>query len=498
MTRSADAEDAEAEAAAIAHDATAILDTPDAGAAAIRGSALRTVGFVASTGLATVGAALMIRHLGVVDYGRFVTIQAIIAIVGGLAEGGLSVLGVREMARRTGEDRDRFLASLFGLRLVVAIVGVAIAVVVVALSGFPDVVVAGTAIAGVGLGVGLMQDAYTVPLQATLRLGATSALDFLRAALQTTVVLVLVVAGGGLLAFVAASIPAAAVSLAVTIALVRGTTPLVPRLSGGHLRGVLRDALPVTAVAVVGALYYRVIVILMSVISSDVETGYFAASARVVDVLIVVPGLVAGAAFPILTRAARDDQERLNYAVQRLLDVGLILGGATAVAVTCGASVAIDVVAGGDFAPSADVLRIQGLVFLGSYLVGAFGYTLLASGRQRSILTANGIALSCVIVLALVLVPSHGAQGAAVVMVICELTLAALYTVQLRQTLRLGRGPLVPVLTGGGLAVGAAALSGLPPVVATPLALTIYLAVMIVTRSIPTELTDLLPWRRAT
>ena len=59
----------------------------------------------------------------------------------------------------------------------------------------------------------------------------------------------------------------------------------------------------------------------MSLVSTAVETGYFSASFRIVEVLIAVPAMLVTAAFPILARAARDDAARLRYALQKLFEV---------------------------------------------------------------------------------------------------------------------------------------------------------------------------------
>ena len=49
----------------------------------------------------------------------------------------------------------------------------------------------------------------------------------------------------------------------------------------------------------------------MSYVSTDEETGYFSAAFRIVEVVGVIPWLLVSAGFPILARAARDDDERL-------------------------------------------------------------------------------------------------------------------------------------------------------------------------------------------
>ncbi|MDX6657771.1 MAG: hypothetical protein QOH62_2564, partial [Solirubrobacteraceae bacterium] len=50
-----------------------LLDTPAAGPAALRGSALRTAGYVLALVLSLAAAPLLIRHLGQVRFGRYIT-----------------------------------------------------------------------------------------------------------------------------------------------------------------------------------------------------------------------------------------------------------------------------------------------------------------------------------------------------------------------------------------------------------------------------------------
>ena len=58
-----------------------VLDTPEAGRRVVRGGALRVGGFVAGLSASLVGAALVTRHLGPADYGRYQTVVALVTIV---------------------------------------------------------------------------------------------------------------------------------------------------------------------------------------------------------------------------------------------------------------------------------------------------------------------------------------------------------------------------------------------------------------------------------
>jgi len=64
-------------------NAPTVLDTPDAGPAAIRGAGLRVVSYGAGTLLSVGSAALLFRHLGVSDSGRYVTVLSLVTIVAG-------------------------------------------------------------------------------------------------------------------------------------------------------------------------------------------------------------------------------------------------------------------------------------------------------------------------------------------------------------------------------------------------------------------------------
>src|ERR687895_341174 len=88
-----------------AEGSTDLLGTPQAGPAAIRGGAVRVAGYLAGVLLSVGSAALLFRHLGVVESGRYVLVISIATIAVGITDAGLSALGVREMVQRPEADR---------------------------------------------------------------------------------------------------------------------------------------------------------------------------------------------------------------------------------------------------------------------------------------------------------------------------------------------------------------------------------------------------------
>jgi O-antigen/teichoic acid export membrane protein len=477
-------------------EAQDLLDTPAAGPAAIRGGALRVAGYVVGIGLSIVSSALLFRHLGVARSGYYVTILSLVTLAAGITDAGLSGIGVRELSTLSQSAGRRFFSNLFGIRMVLSAAGVVVAVCFALLGYTSATLVVGTLVAGTGVLAQTSQDTFAIPLQAQLRFGWVTAVDVVRQFVTAVVVVLLVVAGAPLLPFWAAAVLGALVASCVAAVLVRRSMPLAPAFEREVWRPLLRDTLPFALAAAAGAIYYRLAILIMSLASSGRQLGFFGASYRVIDVLIVLPQLLVGASFPIFARAARDDRERFNYATGRMLDVCFLLGLTACLGLLTGAPFIIKVIAGPKFAPAVDVLRIQSVGLIASFIAAAFGYVLLGMHRYRAMLIINLSVLVISGALTSALASSDGATGAATSVVIVE----ALYALMLGWAVwQAGARPrvaptVVPrALLAAGLGALALVPANLPAVVRPLLALAIYGAALLLMRAVPREILEQLP-----
>lgn len=470
-----------------------LLDTPQAGPAAIRGSLLRFAGYGAGVLLSIVSVSLLIRHLGVGDFGRYVTVISLITIVQGVTDAGLSSIGVREYSLRTGERRDSLMRNLIGVRLVLTAVGVLAATGFAAAAGYGGSLVLGTLLAGIGLLLAATQATLAVPLAAMLRLGSVTALELLRQVLLVGGVVALISAGASLVPFLALQIPLGVVLLAGTAALVRGSMPMQPAFDRREWWLLVRSVLPFAAAVAIGAIYLRLTVIAMSLVAGDLETGYYATAYRVIEVIVAVPPLIVGATLPVLARAARDDEQRLKYVLQRLLDATLIVGVGIGLVVALGAPFAIEVLAGGESDPSIPVLRIQAIAIVASFVATSFAYGLLSLHRHGSILVYSVAALVVVVGLVTLLVPGLEAEGAAIAYVGGELVVMLLaYLLLARAKPELRFSPRVPMRVAAAAVVAGAVVVvlGLPSVAAAGVAAGLYVVALFALRAVPQELLE--------
>jgi O-antigen/teichoic acid export membrane protein len=480
-------------------EASDVLDTPEAGSLIVRGGALRFGSYVSVVALSVISAGLLTRHLGRVAFGQYTTVLSLVTVVGAVTDAGMSNIGTHEYAVRRGAERDALMRGLLGLRLALTLVGLLLAVAFAVGAGYDTALLAGTVAAGLGTVAIVWQHTLAIPLTAALRLGVISSLELARQALSVALIVVLIVAGAGVLPLLAVILVVNLLLIPPTAVLVRGQISARPSIDLRGWASLLRPTVAFSLATAVGTLYIFTAQILTSLVADGDQSGLFAVSFRVFIVVAGVSAVLVGITLPMLSRAARDDRARLEYALQRIFEVTLIAGVAAVIGFVVGAPFVVAVIAGGEYKDSVPVLQLQAFALLPSFLLAGWSFALLSLERYRGLLIANAFAFAVSCALTLILAAADGAQGAAIATVGGETTLAAGYLVVLARGhpgLRPRAGLLVKVAAAAVPAAVLAVATGLPSVFAAILALSVYGALILATRALPEELAEIVPRRR--
>jgi O-antigen/teichoic acid export membrane protein len=472
-----------------------LLSTDQAGPAAARGGTLRAGAFLAGSLFVLGSAALLFRRLGVVETGRYTTASSLGSVVVGLTDLGLTAIGMRELAVLRGSERAELARNLLGMRLVLTLLG-SLIVTVFAFAVYGRLLGFGVLIASCGVLAQNVQATFAVSLITRLRLGWVSLLDFSRYLSIAGLIVVLVLLGAHLLAFLAVTAIAALIVLPPTIALVRSDIPLRPSFDARQWRRLLGPLLAYSAATAAATLYVRISIVLVSLIADARQLGYFGVSYRMVEALLVLPTLLVGAAFPIFARAAREDPARLRFAISRVFDVALIVGAWFALSLAVGSHLVIAVIAGANFLPSAPVLAFQGVAIGAVFVSSVWAYGLLSLGLHRTILIFNLTLLAAVAVVVAILASLDGAVGAAIGTAAVEIASAIAGAIVLahgRPHLRLSLRVLPKVAVAA--AFGAAPVllaASIPSIARVCLSSLLYAAVLLLLGAFPPELRAIL------
>ena len=409
-----------------------LLASPDAGGRVVRGGVLRGIGYGIGTLVAAGTAVLLLRHLGRVDFGRYGTVGALLGVISGVSDAGLTAVGSRELALAAPADRPRLLRNLVTLRLAITPVGV-VAAAIFAFVSYDRTMFWGTVLGGLGVLFVNTQATMMAPLSVDLRLGTVTVFEVLKTTLTFVFVAAFVGAGWSLLPLLAIQIPVGVAIILLTPLAVPIGRGLLPGYDRAIAASLLREALPLAVALTMNVVYFRVLMIMTSLLGSKDATGLYATSFQVFAVLFSLPLLVLSSALPLLSVAGRDDLERLRFGLQRMTEVALAGGIVFVLSIFALAPVLIPFLGGGQYRDAAPVLQIQVFALIAVFVGQTWQLGLLSVRRQAALAWANGGALLVVVVAGAILIPTAGARGGAVAAVIGETSLAIFVYLALRR-----------------------------------------------------------------
>ena len=186
-----------------------------------------------------------------------------------------------------------------------------------------------------------------------------------------------------------------------------------PRFDFGFLREIQRKALPIGIYAVTVEIYWYADIILLEMLSSDSQVGWYSAGYKLFEALLILPVIICQAVSPQLSRLFVSDRAEHRNLMRRILKFAFII---SVVVIGCGLIVADDLVEllyGSDFLPAAAGLKILLTGFLFTFLHFVLYAVLISIDQQSTLARMSLIGLMFNIIANLLLIPSYGLIGAA-------------------------------------------------------------------------------------
>jgi PST family polysaccharide transporter len=188
-------------------------------------------------------------------------------------------------------------------------------------------------------------------------------------------------------------------------------------------RMLLRESWPLILSSMAVVIYMRVDQVMLAAMVGDAEVGQFSAALRIAEVWYFIPISIATAAFPVIVARRAEGEAVYEAYVQRLYDLMAWMGIGVALLIVALAPIFVPMLYGSAYAQATSVLQVQAWAGIAVALSVVHSRWLLAEGLQRYGLyyTAAGAALN--VTLNLLLIPDHGALGAAWATVVTQIGL---------------------------------------------------------------------------
>jgi O-antigen/teichoic acid export membrane protein len=401
--------------------------------------------FLKSSGYATItaGSAVMLvaltmiagRWLPASEYGKFSFAIALATIVETLMDIGLGPVTVRTVAR-DGEGAGTLFRHVLGLKIAWGALGLVALLIAAPIMRHDPTVIRACYLMGISSAIrsyvlsarGLLQGLNRFDLEAITVIADRGLLLLLG-----TLVLV---AGFGLLGLSVAFVVARVLMFVVVTAIVnRVTGSAVPTYDRAVWIELQSAALPLGFFLITLTLYTYIDTVILGIMRTDAETGWYAASYRVYEGLMYAPSAFATVLTPRFSRMFVDDRAGLRSLFRRSLIgsalMALLIGGGGMIL----ARPMLLLFYGQAYEPAVPPLKVLagGSIFV--FCTWILHSAAIAANLDRRLVGTTAIGLVVNIALNIAFIPSRGITGAAWATVIAEAVTVTLLYLQVHRRL---------------------------------------------------------------
>jgi O-antigen/teichoic acid export membrane protein len=438
---------------------------------------------IISFGESAVYTILVARYLGAEGLGILNFGVALTAIFSIFASFGLTTLAIREVARDNSQA-SKYVANIIPIQMLLALFTVGLIAVLVNVLGYPQQTIYVVYILSISLIVSTFSNLFLAIFQ------AFEQLEFQAIALIITSVVALCAAVLGIrlhanvVAFAFFMLVSNGAALVYVYA-VYAQRFFVPRLEADFTfwRSAFKEAWPMLAAAIGVAIYFRIDVVMISLIQGATAVGFYSVAYTLSEASTVVGSMFVTSLFPVLSRQHQNSKASLRDTSTHSLRYMLYFALPMAFFVTLWAKPIVSLLFGSAFDPSVTALQVLIWAAALMYLAILLGNVLFAANLQRVSLILISAAVAVNVSLNVLLIPKYSYIGASFATVATEASLVALDLIVLGRygyDLRFRRTSLLPVF---GLCVIVAIsallfLRNVPVALITIVDLTVYAALI--------------------
>lgn len=380
-------------------------------------------------GLAVIFSVLLARRLGSAGLGEYAFITAVIFVANAMTTFGTDMLLIREIAAK--DD-----SSLLPADLTVQLILSTIFIGIVMLLG--DYVphqswetVEGLKIYSLALIPMAFFTVFTTALRGNQRMGSYASLNLTASALQVIAILFLHGNNIVLLSFLLVIIQFILALLAGIICseLIQGFWQGW-KLTRSHFVKLLKGTAPIALMTLIGMLYQKLSVYMLSTMSGASNTGLFSAASRMVEASKIGHLAVFTVLYPAMAQASADRTNQLTEHFKR--PWLLLLSGAIALSLILYvfADPFVNLLYGSGFYPSVTVLQILCWTLLPYTVNSILTLVFLSLRKEISVIITLGSSLMVLAALNYWLIPANGIVGASWAVIAAETGQAVLFIIQ--------------------------------------------------------------------
>lgn len=352
------------------------------------------------------------RYLGPDQFGLMSYAVAFVGLFSTFTYLGLSGITVRDLVERP-EDRNELLGTVFTLKLIGALIAMAIVVVITRQQGTD----ARELVLLLSLGmlfqsVGVIRFWFESRIEGKYTVAAPMVSSVVAAALNVGLILI----QAPLAAFVAVIVVQHGLTTAGLFYIYwsRGYSVLHWRFRFRRARRLLHQSWPLMLSSMGAVLYLKVDQVMLGRFAGNSEVGIYAVAVKFSEVWYFLPTALAASLFPKIVKLKSLSLDQYNERMQRMYRIMVVAALGICIAVTLTAIPLMSVLYGAEYDGAAQVLMIHIWACPAVFMAAVLSKWLISEGLLMFSLTRHGLGAVVNILLNLLLIPQFGAIGAAI------------------------------------------------------------------------------------
>lgn len=367
---------------------------------------------------------LLARRLGTAGFGEYAFIATAIVIGNTLTTFGTDMYLIREIAAKSDFSE---LAAVLVLQLILS--GLFIAFVFLFAPHFPnqtpESVLALKVYSFAMLPLAFFT-VFTSVLRGTQRMSAYAWLNFIPSALQAIAIFFFIQQGTSLvrLAYLLLDVQVFGASLAWILSISHFSRFDILQFSLSKMKSLFVACLPIALIVIVGIVYQKLSLTMLSFLGTASMVGLFSAAARVGEAARLGHFATLTALYPAMANA---DQNKLSGTSKLSWFFLLLFSAVGSILMYWLAKPIVDIFFGAGYALSIPVLKILAFTLI-PYTVNSFlSLLFLAQKKEKTVLRILGVSALMIFLLNLWFIPRAGQVGASWAILIAESAQAILF-----------------------------------------------------------------------
>ncbi len=356
---------------------------------------------------------LLARYLGPEQFGLFNYTTALIALFGAFSALGLNAIVTRDLVVRT--DKEKILATAFGLRLISSIAAY-IALVIAVYFLRSDEVLAKNLTLVMGLTLFFStSEIIKFWFESQVTSKYTVIIENSAFLIFAAVKIVLIYQKAPLITFTyIVSLEALTVFIGLFYIYFKNNKVFKEwNFSSKEAKYLLSESWPLIISSAAWIIYTKIDQIMIGQMLNDTQVGLYSAASRLSEVANFLPTIIAFSIIPIILKYKKSNLVLYNKRFQQLYYITVSLMIAIALIVTFSSSFIIHILYGNDYLASAKVLSIHFWIVVFSSLAIVSGRYLVNEGLQKLTMFRHLLGVMFNIPLNYIFIPKYGIEGAA-------------------------------------------------------------------------------------